>query len=122
MRDRYRAGRLRRVQEGLREAKESSYGYLIQGQGVATGVIPFLISKNIITGSSVSTAITAGFSSLILTCDLSAKPGKNYMVGAGKDRRYHPVKTYLYKTGSTEEGKLLLFDKFYSLADVTKGL
>ncbi|KAL6693303.1 hypothetical protein J3F84DRAFT_401180 [Trichoderma pleuroticola] len=50
-----------------------SFQYKVQGQSVAAGVIPFLDSDDYISGSSVATAITAGLSSLILSCDRIAK-------------------------------------------------
>ncbi|KAL7973096.1 hypothetical protein HDV63DRAFT_414849, partial [Trichoderma sp. SZMC 28014] len=52
----------------LRDIDEKQYDYMVQGQNVAAGVIPFVESSDFLTGSSVSTALAAGLSSLILTC------------------------------------------------------
>lgn len=57
------------------------YEYAIQGINVAAGKVPFLESKDCISGSSVSTAIAAGLSSLILACDQLAKKRKIYEQG-----------------------------------------
>ncbi|KAF2678077.1 subtilisin-like protein [Lentithecium fluviatile CBS 122367] len=89
----------------LREDKKDGYDYLIRGQNVAAGVIPFLKSEDTITGSSVSTAIAAGLSSLILTCNRL-----NHLEGLRKRGidRYKLVKERL---GKMAEGR----DKFVSL-------
>lgn len=52
----------------LRIIEKEKFNYKVQGQNVAAGVIPFVQSSDYVTGSSVSTALTAGLSSLILTC------------------------------------------------------
>ncbi|PTB45663.1 hypothetical protein M441DRAFT_54706 [Trichoderma asperellum CBS 433.97] len=59
----------------------SYFQYAIRGIDVAAGTVPFLESKDYISGSSVSTAIAAGLSSLILACDRLAKERKNYERG-----------------------------------------
>lgn len=61
----------------LRQSKQD-YKYGISGENVAAGVVPFLESDDRISGSSVSTAIAAGLSSLILSCDRLACPGRTY--------------------------------------------
>lgn len=50
-----------------------SFQYKVQGLSVAAGIVPFLDSDDRISGSSVATAITAGLSSLILSCDRIAR-------------------------------------------------
>lgn len=57
----------------LRDIDEKQYDYMVQGQNVAAGVIPFVESSDYLTGSSVSTALAAGLSSLILTCSKVAR-------------------------------------------------
>ncbi|KAL6862075.1 hypothetical protein J3F83DRAFT_221923 [Trichoderma novae-zelandiae] len=52
----------------LHTINDSKYDYMVQGQNVAAGAIPFVDSVDYLTGSSVSTALVAGLSSLILTC------------------------------------------------------
>lgn len=55
------------------QSDASSFQYKVPGQSVAAGLVPFLDSEDHISGSSVATAITAGLSSLILSCDRIAK-------------------------------------------------
>jgi len=55
---------------------EDNFTYKLQGQNVAASVIPFVESSDSISGSSVSTALAAGLSSLILTCDKLARLGE----------------------------------------------
>ncbi|OTA07300.1 hypothetical protein A9Z42_0081950 [Trichoderma parareesei] len=52
----------------LHNIDNSKYDFTVQGYNVSAGVIPFIESSDSITGSSVSTALIAGLSSLILTC------------------------------------------------------
>ncbi|KAL8743053.1 MAG: hypothetical protein Q9190_004554 [Brigantiaea leucoxantha] len=54
------------------------YHYALRGKEVAAGVVPFLKSDDRISGSSVATAVAAGLSSLILSCDRLANPSKRY--------------------------------------------
>ncbi|PON30771.1 hypothetical protein TGAM01_v200191 [Trichoderma gamsii] len=60
----------------LRETNENKFDFMLRGKNVAAGVIPFIASSERISGSSVSTALTAGLSSLILTCHKLAVLGK----------------------------------------------
>ncbi|KAL7930954.1 peptidase S8/S53 domain-containing protein [Trichoderma chlorosporum] len=60
----------------LRETNENKFDFMLRGKNVAAGVIPFIASSERISGSSVSTALTAGLSSLILTCHKLAALGK----------------------------------------------
>lgn len=56
-----------------RAMEKSTYDYAIQGQGVAAGMVPFLESDDLISGSSVATAIAAGLCSLTLACSQIAR-------------------------------------------------
>ncbi|KAF2497767.1 subtilisin-like protein [Lophium mytilinum] len=80
----------------IREDWKGDYDFLIRGHNVAAGVIPFLKSEDTITGSSVSTAIAAGLSSLILTCDRLGAPVRRSPEKQGK-ARYDLVKDCLDK-------------------------
>lgn len=71
----------------LRQLEDMGYDYMIRGKDVAAGAIPFLKSEDSITGSSVSTAIAAGLSSLILTCDRLSNPSKDYTHGTQEGSR-----------------------------------
>lgn len=53
----------------IREAGLDDCDYLIKGQKMAAGAVPFLKSKETIDCSSVATALAAGLCSLTLTCD-----------------------------------------------------
>lgn len=73
----------------LREADEKTYDYLIKGEYVAPG------SEDTITGSSVSTALAAGLSSLILMCDRLRNPEKKYETGTKDGSRYELIRSRL---------------------------
>jgi len=53
----------------LRNLAESKYQFAVLGSNVAAGKIPFVESTESITGSSAATAIAAGLSSLLLSCE-----------------------------------------------------
>ncbi|KAK1243121.1 hypothetical protein MKX07_003749 [Trichoderma sp. CBMAI-0711] len=53
----------------LHSIEKEKFNYMLLGQNITAGVIPFIDSSDSITGSSVSTALAAGLSSLILTCN-----------------------------------------------------
>ncbi|KAI0526729.1 hypothetical protein F5B22DRAFT_655851 [Xylaria bambusicola] len=96
----------------LRETDKNNYDYLIPGQDVAAGVIPFLKSEDTITGSSVSTAIAAGLSSLILTCDRAKDPCMGYRDGTQDGSRYRQVKKYLNTMTTEANPQFLHLDNF----------
>ena len=52
----------------LREVDKDKYEYMLHGQQVAAGTVPFLDSADRISGSSVATATAAGLGSLMLSC------------------------------------------------------
>ncbi|KAE8356849.1 hypothetical protein BDV28DRAFT_144762 [Aspergillus coremiiformis] len=86
------------------------YDFALRGLKVAASVIPFLDSSDLISGSSVATAIAAGLSSLILSCDRFARSGQPYHpkdnMKLAKDRVEH----YLNQMTSGE--KYVLPEKF----------
>ncbi|KAM3562177.1 hypothetical protein MY1884_001991 [Beauveria asiatica] len=98
----------------LREADTKKLDFKILGEHVPAGVVPFVRSEENITGSSVATALAAGLSSLILTCDRLAHPGKEYInakmgkTGDGKHAedqyRLGVVKKH-FKKMETKDGK-----------------
>ncbi|KAI9167901.1 subtilisin-like protein [Paramyrothecium foliicola] len=96
----------------LRNLREDEYRYMICGQDVTAGVIPFLDSEPTVTGSSASTALAAGLSSLILTCDRLAHPDRSYGSGIGKGSRYDKIRGYLDQMQSTGNSKFVLMGKF----------
>ncbi|KAK1750547.1 subtilisin-like protein [Echria macrotheca] len=101
----------------LREVKGDKDGdkfkYMVRGQHVAAGVVPFLAeSEEPISGSSVSTALAAGLCSLILTCDRLANPGKTYPNGKDAGSRWEIVTGHLDSMQSTTESKFVLLEKF----------
>ncbi|KAF2870617.1 hypothetical protein BDV95DRAFT_574246 [Massariosphaeria phaeospora] len=52
----------------LNISKEKGYSYRLVGKDVLVGAVPFLRSQEIVSGSSVATAIAAGLASLVLSC------------------------------------------------------
>lgn len=58
----------------LRSLAESKYDFAFYGSNVPAGKIPFVESTERITGSSAATAIAAGLSSLLLSCERLAFP------------------------------------------------
>jgi len=103
--------------KALRDIEQHKYDYLICGQNVAAGVIPFLKSEDVITGSSVSTALAAGLSSLVLTCDRLAKPDRKYEGGTVKNSRWDTVKHHLDKMRSKDGIRFLLLEKFGNISE-----
>ncbi|KAI1486454.1 subtilisin-like protein [Biscogniauxia mediterranea] len=96
----------------LRDVDDSKYHYMLRGQDIAAGIIPFLKSKDTISGSSVSTALAAGLCSLILTCDRLAHPKKVYASGTRGSSRFSKVKEHLDLMRSSEKSKFVLLEKF----------
>lgn len=100
-----------------------SFQYKVQGQSVAAGVIPFLDSDDYISGSSVATAITAGLSSLILSCDRIAKDDpenpsskgnqqKSFQYERLKDYKAKTVRNHLKEMLAKESNDYILLQKF----------
>lgn len=50
------------------DRQPSTYDYQIHGIDIFTGAVPYLESKETMSGSSVATAIAAGLASLVLSC------------------------------------------------------
>lgn len=104
----------------LRDTREVTYDYLIRGQDVTAGFIPFLKSEDTITGSSVSTALAAGLSSLILLCDRLGNPDVKYAGGSAEHSRYKLVTSQLDQMKGPYS-KFLLWEKYSHIADLIKG-
>lgn len=84
--------------------------YALAGLNIPAGAVPFLESLERISGSSAATAIAAGISSLILSCD---------RIAAGEFPRYRnsmprvrKVEKHLDSMKATEAGKYVLPEKF----------
>ncbi|CAF3625818.1 unnamed protein product [Fusarium graminearum] len=92
--------------------EKDDYHYLLPGQNVAAGVIPFLKSNDTISGSSVATAVTAGICSLTLTCDRLANPGRSYNKGMEAGSRYAKVIKELDSMKSKAGSRHILLKKF----------
>ncbi|EKJ70111.1 hypothetical protein FPSE_09637 [Fusarium pseudograminearum CS3096] len=92
--------------------EKDDYHYLLPGQNVAAGVIPFLKSNDTISGSSVATAVTAGICSLTLTCDRLANPGRSYNKGMEAGSRYAKVIKELDSMKSKAGSQHILLKKF----------
>lgn len=89
-------------------ATSQNINYSIRGREVPAGIVPFLESNDSITGSSVSTAIAAGLSSLILSCDRLAFPDKVYT-----DRdRINLVNHHFDKMLPDSTKKYIMLEKF----------
>ena len=93
----------------LRTTKQH-YDYSIRGLEVAAGVVPFLKSDDRISGSTVSTAIAAGLSSLTLSCDRLAHPEKTY---DDRDDRSKVIKHHLEEMKAAKN--YILLEKFASI-------
>ena len=52
----------------LDATQDKGYPFQFKGKDIYVGPIPFIFSKDLVTGSSVSTAIAAGVASLTLSC------------------------------------------------------
>jgi hypothetical protein len=94
----------------------SQYDYKIHGIDISAGAVPYLESKDTVSGSSVATAIVAGLASLMLSCRHIQFPGpeggqqENYMtsskfvrsmlerisdpISLNKDQRYIQLKKF----------------------------
>ncbi|KAH8803054.1 hypothetical protein F5884DRAFT_888196 [Xylogone sp. PMI_703] len=94
----------------LRKNGRPEHDYMIQGQKVWAGDIPFLDSRESPTGSSVSTAIAAGLSSLILTCDRMANHDREL---ANSDRLAR-VRTFLNEI-KIGQSKFVVLEKLFGL-------
>lgn len=53
---------------GAMDREPGKHHYQIPGINIFTGAVPYLESKDTMSGSSVSTAIAAGLASLVLSC------------------------------------------------------
>jgi hypothetical protein len=94
------------------------YKYQIHRMDIAAGVIPFLESHDRISGSSMATAIVAGLSSLILSCDRLVNPGRVYE-GTEKKQTVEGYLDDMRADGKTGKSQYVLLEK---LAGVDKWL
>ncbi|KAM0227912.1 hypothetical protein ACHAPO_011119 [Fusarium lateritium] len=99
----------------IREIESDKFHYLIRGQKMAAGTIPFLKSNDTVDGSSVSTALAAGLCSLTLTCDRLQNRNIEYEPGWGKNSRYDRVNAVLKSMTSANNDKFILLNRFGKL-------
>ena len=99
----------------LRENSSPSPHYSLQGQNVWAGDIPFLDARESPSGSSVSTALAAGLSALILTCDQLANLGRPL----AKSERSSRV-DYFFKQMKSEAAKsnFVILEKFGGIDEI----
>ena len=105
---------------------DAKYNYKIHGVEIATGKVPFLVSEDRISGSSVATAIAAGLSSLILSCDRLAFPGRKYFDQSGKKAKFSRqeiVEHYFERMVAKQDTKFLILENLGGIdAKVRDGL
>lgn len=96
----------------LHETKQT-YDYAIPGVDVRAGIVPFLDSNDRISGSSVATAIAAGLSSLILSCDTFAHP--DITPSVRETKRKKRLQNHLKKMVSYPDSKYIMLEKLCDL-------
>lgn len=96
----------------MREAGLDDCDYLIRGQKMAAGAVPFLKSKETIDGSSVATALAAGLCSLTLTCDRLQNGDVKYEKETKSNSRYKLVEKQLNSMTSATNKKFVLLNRF----------
>ncbi|EHK20707.1 uncharacterized protein TRIVIDRAFT_153866 [Trichoderma virens Gv29-8] len=89
------------------QTMSQEYRYSIQGHEVAAGVVPFLESSDRISGSSVATAIAAGLSSLVLSCDRLARNDDDF-----KQVTRKTIITKQFGMMASDNTKYLILGKF----------
>ena len=94
--------------------EESGYDYKIHGEDVSAGVVPFLNSTDKISGSSVATAIAAGLSSLILSCDYLENPGRLHNNRSKRKMVQHHL-NQMVADHYQKQGKYLLLENFCNM-------
>ncbi|KAL7915821.1 hypothetical protein GGI35DRAFT_430738 [Trichoderma velutinum] len=72
----------------LPQCRKTGFDYQFFGQDVYVGQVPYLESREVIEGSSVSTAIAAGMASLILACARISSPFLNQEEENGRRRNW----------------------------------
>ncbi|KAL7956926.1 hypothetical protein V8C34DRAFT_195669 [Trichoderma compactum] len=108
-----------------------SFQYKVQGQSVAAGVIPFLDSDDYISGSSVATAIAAGLSSLILSCNRIATDNpedsssnndhpKSLQYETKRNYRETIVKNHLKEMLAKESKDYILLENFAGIDEIIR--
>lgn len=96
----------------FRAADTIRYTCMLHGQNVAAGVIPFLEPSDRIIGSSVATALAAGLSSLTLSCDRLADPGRTRIYQEDNRKREDLIKQRFHQMQSIAKSKYVLLEKF----------
>ncbi|UKZ73679.1 hypothetical protein TrVFT333_001329 [Trichoderma virens FT-333] len=95
----------------LPQSRRTGFNYQFLGHNVHVGQVPYLESREIIEGSSVSTAIAAGMASLILACTRISSPTLNLDLyeedGRRRSWRCDAVKK---RFDSMSEGKWVILD------------
>jgi hypothetical protein len=95
----------------IREAGLDDCDYLIQGQKMAAGAVPFLKSKETIDGSSVATTLAAGLCSLTLTCDRLQNGDVKYDKETKPNSRYKLIEKQLNSMTSASNKKFILLNR-----------
>jgi subtilisin family serine protease len=105
----------------LRQMESKDYDFSIQGQQVAAGVIPFLEPIERISGSSVATALAAGLSSLILSCNW-LENSEIYLAKEGNYRkaRITTVKDHLKEMATKGDSQYLLLERFANIDEKSR--
>ncbi|KAH8698531.1 hypothetical protein BGW36DRAFT_358064 [Talaromyces proteolyticus] len=100
-----------RVQYGaFSRAAPKEYGFRIHRMNISPGVVPFLKSGDKISGSSVTSAIASGVSSLIHSCKEFANKGKGFK----PDTRKRVIKEHFFRMMGQDE-KYIMLEKFVGL-------
>lgn len=116
----------------LRDVKNDDYDYRLCGNKVHAGSVPFIKGEEVITGSSVATALAAGLCSLIITCDRLAHPGRTYIehplmnptYPLPRERKEKPARMDVVKEhlNYMQNSRHVDLDKFGKLGGETLGL
>jgi hypothetical protein len=104
----------------LWEDPKLQFDFMIRGHNVAAGVIPFLRLEDTIIGSSVATAIAAGLSSLMHTCNRLRAKGGHCGEKQGKGQ-YDLVKSGL-ETMAKGHGNFVPLDNYSRISDLRRDL
>jgi hypothetical protein len=93
----------------LDTTQDKGYPYQFKGKDVYVGPIPFVVSKDLVTGSSVSTATAAGVASLTLSCYRLAE---NKRVSAQNWKWLAVKKKFDKMSRDAKEPRYVLLDRF----------
>lgn len=101
-------GTLQRPHEG----EKLEHKYALAGLNIPAGAVPFLESLERISGSSAATAIAAGLSSLIISCDRIAAGAFHARYNQSMVSKISKVERHLDSMKATDTGKYVLPEKF----------